>query len=122
RLRPGVDGRALRHEHADLVYLAALRTRRLLPEGRDAGRHHARRHLRLDLALHGPAGQRARAGRRVSANCAVAVEHHDEVVDVMRVAVVPVTRNEPVRDERCEILIEGGSTGGESAELTATPL
>src|SRR5207247_2163980 len=119
RLRPGVDGRALLHEHADLVYLAAFRTRRLLPEGRDAGRHHARRHLRLDLALHGPAGHRARAGRRISANCTVAAEHHDEVVDVMRVAVVPVPRHEPVRDVTCEILVAGGGTGGVAAALAA---
>ncbi len=41
RLRPGVDGRAVLHEHADLLHLAALRPRRLLSQGGHATGHHA---------------------------------------------------------------------------------
>ena len=56
-LRPGVDGRAVLHEHADLLHLAAVRSGGVLPQGGHAARHHARRHLRLDLAVHDPAGR-----------------------------------------------------------------
>jgi hypothetical protein len=48
----------------------------------------------------------------------VAAEY-DAVVDVMRVAVVPVPRHEAVREVRCEILIAGGGTGGVAAALAA---
>ena len=49
---------------------------RVLPEGRDAARHHAGRHLPLDLAVPRPADRRARAGDRLPADRALAAEHH----------------------------------------------
>ena len=75
RLRPGLARRAVLHEHADLLHLAAVRAGRLLSEGRDAARHHARRHLPVDLALPGAAGRRARPRDRLSADRALAAEH-----------------------------------------------
>ncbi len=53
RLRSGLDGRAVLHEHADLLHLAAVRAGGVLPQGRDAAGHHAGRHLPVDLALSG---------------------------------------------------------------------
>ena len=57
RLRPGLARRAVLHEHADLVRLAAVRARRLLPQGRRAADDLARRHLPVDPAVHGAAGR-----------------------------------------------------------------
>ena len=61
RLRPGLAGGAVLHEHADLLHLAAVRPCCLLPQGRHAARHHADRHLQVDLALPGAAGAGAGA-------------------------------------------------------------
>jgi hypothetical protein len=48
----------------------------------------------------------------------MAAEYHDEVVDVMQVAVKKVTAGR-ARDLDCEILILGGGTGGTAAALAA---
>jgi hypothetical protein len=60
RLRPGLARRPVLHEHADLVRLAAVRSGRVLPQGRGAAGHHPRRHLPIDHAVHGAAADRAR--------------------------------------------------------------
>jgi hypothetical protein len=44
---------------------------------------------------------------------------HDAIVDVMRLAVVPVPRGAPARDIECETLVAGGGTGGTAAALAA---
>ena len=55
-----VARRAFLPQYADLLYLAAVRSRRVLSEGRDAARHHARADLRIDLALFDPSDRGAR--------------------------------------------------------------
>jgi hypothetical protein len=48
----------------------------------------------------------------------MAAQHHDEIVDIMQVAVKKVTAGR-ARDLDCEILILGGGTGGTAAALAA---
>ena len=60
RLRSGLARRAVLPQHADLVHLAAVRSRRVLPQGRHAVRRHAGRDLPLGMALPRHAARRAR--------------------------------------------------------------